>query len=280
MRRLLLLGLGTFAVAAASSASAADLPPPIPTKAPPAPVAYYNWTGFYIGANGGGGWGHDSFSGTQTTLLGPTAFSGTSNSSGPLAGGQIGFNYEFPTTHIVIGIEADGDWANIVGAPSSCSTFTTGVLTGVTAGCAANHVTLQDFGTVRGRLGYAWNNVLLYGTGGWAWANTSGNSGVTCLGPTCPATPSPIPFTGGTATFSNSLTSGWTAGGGLEWGFLPHWTARIEYLHLQFNDVGTSYTSTPLILGVLPSPATTHVSTNSGVEVVRVGVNYLFNFGP
>jgi outer membrane immunogenic protein len=276
MRRLLLLVLATIVIAAVTPAKAADLPPPIPTKAPPAPVPYYNWTGFYIGANGGGGWGHTNYSGTQTTPFGPTGFSASRSTSGPLAGGQVGFNYEFPTTHVVIGVEADGDWANIVGASNGCATFTGGALTGLPAGCATSHETLQDFGTVRGRLGYAWNNVLLYGTGGWAWGNSSGNNGATCLGVGCPGVS--LPFTGGTANFSNTL-SGWTAGGGIEWGFLPHWTARIEYLHLEFDNVGTSYSSTAAIFGV-PGTSTTHVSSNNGVEVVRVGINYLFNFGP
>jgi len=87
-----------------------------------------------------------------------------------------------------------------------------------------------------------------------------------------------LPFTGGAASFSNTL-SGWTAGGGVEWGFAPHWTARVEYLHLEFDNVGTSYSTTAAILGV-PGTTTTHVSSNNGVEVVRVGINYLFNFGP
>jgi outer membrane immunogenic protein len=276
MRIRLFAALGVTALAAMQSANAADMgPPPMVTKAPPPVVVpLYNWTGFYIGANGGGGWGHDSLSGTQATVFGPTAFTGSSNSSGGLAGGQIGVNYQFPT-RIVIGIEADGDWANIKASGSGCSTFTGGVFTGFTAGCASNSVTLNDFGTVRGRVGYAWNNVLLYGTGGWAWGNSSGTSGVTCLGGFCPG--ATIPFTGGGATFSNFL-SGWTAGGGIEVGFLPNWTVRVEYLHLEFDGINTTYSSTATTaLGT--STTTTSVSSNHGIEVVRAGVNYLFNFG-
>jgi outer membrane immunogenic protein len=94
--RATLAATAILAVFAASSASAADLP--MPTKAPPPPPPpIFSWTGFYIGANGGGGWGHESYGLTQVTPFGLTAGTCSGNSSGGLFGGQIGFNYEFPT---------------------------------------------------------------------------------------------------------------------------------------------------------------------------------------
>jgi len=132
---------------------------------------------------------------------------------------------------------------------------------------------------VRGRLGYAWNNVFLYGTGGWAWGNSSGTSTTTCVSPVAPYCPgSAYKFMGGVATFSNTL-SGWTAGAGIEWGFLPNWTLRLEYLHLEFDNTATNYTETITYIPGGPVPSKTAISSNYGVDVVRVGLNYLFNWG-
>jgi outer membrane immunogenic protein len=276
----LLIAVAALGLFAASGAKAADLPLRAPPPPPP-PVPYFSWTGFYIGVNGGGGSANDSFSGTQTTIFGPTSFGGSGNFVGAVAGGQGGFNYEFPI-HVVIGVEGDGDWANLGNALSACSTFSAGPFTGFPAGCATNNLTLNSFETVRGRLGYAFDtgsnwapSALLYATGGWAWGQSSGNSTLTCLGVGCPA--ASLLFTGGGASFSDR-ENGWVAGAGFEWAIFQHWTARIEYLHLQFNNVSTNYsTTTTSNLGT--STATTHISSNDGVNVVRFGVNYLFNFG-
>lgn len=189
----------------------------------------YGWAGFYLGANGGGGWANQSSSLTGAGTFGgapvTTVGSGSASGSGGLAGGQIGFNYEFPI-HIVLGVEADVDLAHIGASSSGCNTVTSFPFAGIILGCGLSNNSLNDFGTIRGRLGYAWNNnVLVFGTGGWAWGNSSGNFSLTCLtegAPVCPA-PSPLPFTGGTASFSNTL-SGRAAGGGVEWMFLPRWT--------------------------------------------------------
>jgi len=276
MRAPLIAVFGIVALAALQSASAADIEQPY-VKAP-APVPVFNWTGFYIGANIGGASSTQNFNGTQATTSGSTAFSGTAGSTadgGTVAGGEIGFNYEFPM-RVVVGVEADGSWANLVSTIGSCSTFTSGLFTGQQAGCATTNTTLNNFETVRGRLGYAlpWGPIMVYGTGGWARASVSGSSTLNCLGPGCA-----VPFTGGTASFSNS-PSGWTAGGGVEWAFLPSWTLRMEYLHLEFDNVSTSYSSTT----VSPPPigantATTHITSNNGVQVWRIGVSYLFHLG-
>jgi outer membrane immunogenic protein len=271
MRQRVSASVAIFSLAVIGAASAADLP--LPTKEPP-PYPVYNWTGFYFGANGGGGWSHDSFTQTGFSALGDTTFSGTRTGSGGLAGGQIGFNYEFPNRW-VLGIEADADWANISGASSGCPIFSTGPFTGLVSGCGTAGVTLNDFGTVRGRVGYAFNNVLVYGSGGWAWGNSSGRTALTCLGFACPG--ASTAFTGGTASFSNS-PSGWTAGAGIEWGFLPNWSIRVEYLHVEFDNISTNY-GTTITTGLGPAATTAHVSTNSGIDIARVGINYLFNFG-
>ena len=280
MNKLLPVVVATLAFFAASGAKAADAA--LPMKASPTPIEPpFSWTGFYLGANGGGGsaWSHSRV--TQATPFGPTSFCCGFGLAGGILGGQTGFNYEFPS-HWLIGIEGDGDWAQISRSSSGCPIFTGGPFTGFTAGCATNNVTLNSFETVRGRLGYAFNtgssfspSVLLYGTGGWAWGQLSGNSTTTCLGVFCPG--ASVPFTGGGASF-NDTANGWTAGAGLEIAFARHWTARFEFLHLQFNNVGTSFstiTASP-VLGT--GTATTHISSNVNVDVVRIGVNYLFNW--
>jgi outer membrane immunogenic protein len=272
---LLFAAAGFLAINAIQVANAADMgAPPMPTKAPILPPPLFNWTGFYIGGNVGGGWGHENFSGTDTNAAGVAAYSGSATSSGALGGGQIGLNYEFPNQW-VIGVEADGDWADIRGTSSACGTYVTGALIGTVAGCGSNNATLNDFGTVRGRLGYAWNNVLFYGTGGWAWGNVSGTHTQTCVGAGCPG--ASLPFTGGGASLSNSL-SGWTAGAGVEWGFLPNWTLRLEYLHLEFDNVATSYNSV-VTINAVQFPLAHATSSSGGVDLVRVGLNYLFNWG-
>jgi outer membrane immunogenic protein len=84
-----------------------------------------------------------------------------------------------------------------------------------------------------------------------------------------PATPAPVSV--------DVNPSGWAAGGGVEWAFLPNWTLRAEYLHLQFDGVTEDRSKS----GIIPSLfITSHVSSNVGVDLVRVGMNYLFNWGP
>ena len=168
MRATPIAAAGVLAIMAVASANAADIVPPQVSKerplwplAPPV-VPAYNWTGFYIGGNLGGGWARTDFSGTGSAVF-PTipltvasTFAGTPNSRGILGGGQIGYNYQFPI-HWVLGIEADIDGAGITGSVNTCATATTGGI----AGCQTSSSRLNDFGTLRGRVGYSWNNVLL-----------------------------------------------------------------------------------------------------------------------
>jgi outer membrane immunogenic protein len=172
-------------------------------------------------------------------------------------------------TNWVAGIEADIDAAHINSSTSACFT---GVVNEI---CGIRDTDIKDFGTVRGRLGYAFNNVLLYGTGGWAWGHGNNTTQITCVGPGCPGTSllprSPAPFS------ADVNLNGWAAGGGVEWAFLPNWTLRAEYLHLQFDGVTEDSSShAPVAVPVL---LTSHVSSNVRVDIARVGVNYLFNWG-
>jgi outer membrane immunogenic protein len=259
---------------AANAADLAAKPPPPPPPMAPIP-AYFNWTGFYVGGNFGGGWANDSISGSSAFTAGGTTvgstFSGNNNYSGILGGGQIGANYEFPGNW-VIGFEADVDASSLSGSTNNCAT---NAVVG-TVGCSSVNTKINDFGTVRGRVGYAANNILFYGTGGWAWGQSSTTSSLSCVSAAglCPGTSAT--FTGGSASASTTATNGWAAGAGVEWAFNRNWTLRVEYLHLQFNGIAETFTSSGTVGGV-PFTSTSSSSTNSSDDIVRVGVNYLFH---
>jgi outer membrane immunogenic protein len=142
------IAAGCFAIAAlvtAQCAAAADLSvAPLYKAPPPAMAPAYNWSGFYLGVNGGGGWGH-SYWDTSSDRIGL---------SGGLVGGTAGYNWQIGSA--VLGLEGDIDWANLKGTNSS---------TLCPAGCSTSDTWLS---TVRGRAGYAFGSVLPYVTGGLA----------------------------------------------------------------------------------------------------------------
>jgi outer membrane immunogenic protein len=239
MKRM--LWAGAFALLVGGQALAADLPPPPP--APRAPATYvpttvpvYNWSGIYIGANGGYSYGTSSWSDPTGALLIPpgAVATGNFNPKGWLAGGTIGANYQF-WGGAVLGVEADWDWSNLNG-----TTSTPGVC--LPGGCE----TKADWmSTVRGRAGWAFDRVLLYGTGGAAFA----------------------PIQAGFNGFPLQSTTqvGWTAGAGLEFAFAPNWTAKAEYL---YADLG-SFTCTVDCFG--------NTSVKFTDNIIRAGVNFKFN---
>jgi outer membrane immunogenic protein len=235
-RSVIALLAGALSFGAVQVASAADMP----VKAPMAPVAVaYNWTGFYIGINGGGA------SGTGYWDYVPAAATNQNHTiSGGLIGGTIGYNWQFPATNWVVGLEADWDWAKISGSAScpnpafSCQTKT------------------SSLGTFRGRVGYAMNNILFYGTGGLAWAQHQAQT-VLLTGGAVPPSGTP---TNGTTTNA----TGYTLGGGIEYGFMPHWSAKIEGLYVSFPS------KTTLVDNGLA------VSTHDQFGVFRAGINYRF----
>jgi outer membrane immunogenic protein len=273
--RALVIAAGVLAIAVLN-ASAADINrKPVLTKAPPvqpAPVsAVYNWTGFYIGGNVGYGWSHRDFSntitGTSPTLHNSATNSGTDDGKGWLGGGHVGFNYQF-LNNWVAGIEADIDAANISSSTSACFTALVGISI-----CGTRDTDVKDFGTVRGRLGYAINNVLVYGTGGWAWGHGTNTTQITCIGLGCPGV-STVPATSPAPARVDVNPSGWAAGAGVEWAFVPNWTIRAEYLHLQFDGVTEDRSKSGALQGLF---ITTHVSSNLGIDLARVGLSYQFH---
>jgi outer membrane immunogenic protein len=228
-------------------AQAADLgPAPAPVyKAPPVVAPPFSWTGFYIGGNLGAAWQNGSLT---DTVLGVNASANNNATFG--GGGQLGANYQFNS--FVVGVEGDFDWfANNNNSVAVLGTTITG----------SNDD--RWLTTLTGRLGYAVDRVLFYGKGGGAWVG-SNNFTVTNLA------------TGSSVSFANDNTNtGWTAGAGVEWAFYNNWTARLEY-----DYVGLSNTTltVPATSPVLPGDVfTTH---NRNIQLVTVGINYLFNWSP
>jgi outer membrane immunogenic protein len=122
--------------------------------------------------------------------------------SGDLAGGQLGFNYQ--VGNFVVGLEGDGDWADIFHAVNAAAP---GVPLSAT-------LTNDALASLRGRFGFALDRVLVFATAGGGWGH--GTLSGTVLGATAS---------------SSAWQTGWSAGGGVEWAFFPNWTARLEYLH-------------------------------------------------
>jgi outer membrane immunogenic protein len=267
MKKFLAAATALMALTATGAAWAADLPPPVPFKAPP-PPAWYDWTGFYIGANGGYSWGRAS---TTITAPGLPAFSGSQDVNGGLGGGQIGYNWQF-NHNWVVGLEADfqgtGQSGN-AGLPTVVTTPAIAVLalpSTTTTGTISQK--LPWFGTVRGRLGVEpANGWLLYGTGGLAYGEVDTSTSVTATTGFAGAPPIAVVTTGSSA---HNIQAGWTLGAGVEYAFLPRWSVKLEYLYV---DLG-SFTNTLTGTGAYPTlVSSTHFTDN----IFRAGINY--NFG-
>lgn len=174
MKKIAFLAAALFALGFSASANAADVPVRGPVyKAAPAPV--FNWTGFYIGGHVGYGWAEDNAGNTADGFLG---------------GLQAGYNWQF-SRNFVFGLETDFAWTDVT---------------------SAANVSLNYVGTVRGRLGYAADNLLIYGTGGYAYTK-----------------------------LSTGLTGdGYALGAGLEWALNRSWSAKVEYMfhNLDFGAAG------------------------------------------
>jgi outer membrane immunogenic protein len=236
MKRVALL---STLIVVGNSAWAADLPLP-----PPVPVAplYHTWTGFYIGGNLGATVGTASFS---YSLLPPSSFS-SSGVSSFIGGGQLGVDYEFGGG-VVVGAEAMFDWLADTPTNFTASNLRVGTATGT--------INNRWLSTVTGKLGYAWDRLLVYGKGGGAWIGTDNSL-------TVGATPAGVSV--------NSGSQGWTAGAGVEWAFAPRWSVRAEYDFIGLQN--QSFT----VSGVPRTPfAGDRISINNrNMQMITVGLNY------
>ncbi|WFU14520.1 outer membrane beta-barrel protein [Bradyrhizobium sp. CB3481] len=206
MKNLLLVTASIAAFGAAVPALGADLAAqPVYTRAPPPAVAapIYDWSGYYLGMNGGLGTSHNSWDFAGVTP------EGSHDAIGATIGGQIGYRWQ--SGPVVFGVEGQGNWADFSGSNVSLA-FPANI----------NGTKTDAFGLITGQVGYAFNNVLLYAKGG---AAVTGNT-------------YQINSAGALLASSDGARWGGTVGVGVEVGFAPNWSLGVEYDHL-FRQEGT-----------------------------------------
>ncbi|MBS7540287.1 outer membrane protein [Ancylobacter lacus] len=258
MKKILLASAAFGLLLPVATASAADMAYPV--KAAPAPVIVpvFTWTGFYLGANAGYGGG--DFDYPYSAYAGPFDASGSidTNASGFLGGGQIGYNFQLDN-NVVVGVEADIMWSGIDGEVSgNTSLYAFDDYVGSLGTKVGSEV--EWFGTVRARLGYAWDQLLVYGTGGLAYGSVKSHASLS------------LQDDSGAQVFSGSLSNdevewGWTIGGGLEYALNSNWTFKTEYLYVDLGNQNYSWAGDGAGLS-------TEVETK--FHVVRAGLNYKF----
>jgi outer membrane immunogenic protein len=247
MKKLLLTTTALIAVAAAGAASAADLPVKAPPMQPIVAPVYYNWTGFYIGGQVGEVRAHDDASiqnpGVPVAIFLPF----TVDMSSVIGGVHAGYNQQFGW--FVIGVEGSVDGANLQ------KTFTVGICP-LFCGTATTKLDVQ--GSVRGRVGVAFDRVLIYATGGFATTTITNTYDTTAFG-------------GGFASISTSRT-GPTAGGGIQYAVTNNLSVRGEYRHTDFG----SFIDKSSVAFFPATNLNRHITENQA----QVGLSYKFDWGP
>lgn len=241
----------------AGAASAADLPSrkEAPVFVPP---PAFSWTGPYVGLNIGGGWldrHHDNNWGWGW------GWNNNNNSDGGVVGGvTLGWNYQLSPL-FVVGLETDFQGTSI-GSSNDNNWWGLGWND-------FNRVRVPWFGTVRGRVGIALldSRLLIYGTGGFAYGEVDPR------------------FNWWWGNNNNDVRGGWTAGGGVEWAFLPNWSAKVEYLYTELNNNNNNNNwglFTPIFFpNTFPFPGfgawNWNWNRHTRINTVRAGINYHFN---
>jgi outer membrane immunogenic protein len=209
-------------------------------KAPPpaAPVYLSDWAGFYIGINGGYGWGDTKFDAPFGFL--------DAKPKGGVFGGHAGYNWQYGS--VVGGVEVDFDGADIKQSGVSTGVITVTINGVPTRFPESRSIKIDELATARGRLGYViFPSVLAYGTAGIAWGHSNAE------------------FSGGPVFSSSNVNEfGWTAGAGLEYKLVEHLLLRAEYLHYDFAKATFS------------RPELSPVNAATKVDVVRGGLSYKF----
>jgi outer membrane immunogenic protein len=241
MKKFLLGAAGFVALVLTAPASAADLAARPYTKAPPMIAAIYDWSGFYIGANGG--WGSSRNCWDFLPVAGGVTPEGCHDATGGVAGGQVGYRWQ--SGGWVFGLEAQGNWADLRGSNISLAAPAPG---------AINRSKIDAFGLFTGQIGYAWSNALLYVKGGAAVTDSRydiRNAATNVL----------------IANTGDQTRWGGTIGAGVEYGFAPNWSAGVEYDHIFSQDKNLTFTA----------PGGVLVQTDrvrQDVDLVTARVNY------
>ena len=272
-------------------AGAADIARPVYKAPVVAPPPAFTWTGFYVGGHVGGIRGRDSFSAVRDVVfpgfvtlggfapaipglvLVPSRFGtvgGVSASDTSFkGGGQLGYNWQVGS--FLLGLEGDASWTRIRAGVTQnvADPFLIATLTG-------NYTTEVDWtASLRARVGVTFDRVLLYATGGAAFAGGRVNSSFTLVNPITGIF-APIPFSGTTTASSNFSDVGWTVGGGIEWAFANNWSIAGEYRHSDYGSHGVTLANTdpagPGSLGILPVTVSRHLKTDEAT----LRLNYRF----
>jgi outer membrane immunogenic protein len=293
LHRILLASAGAMALSAAARA-AEPLPPP----PPPPPL----WTGFYAGLNAGVSWLGSTGTNVSTfnafdipfpvhpdgegpgAALGQTGTAPLGNNAGIIAGGQIGYNYQFGPSFLV-GIEADIQGLGVRGHGTFTRTGFEAFDIDVppddgTLNTIRTEKTVDWLGTVRGRLGWLVTpTFLLFGDGGFAYGGVTSNTNLQSLWTFPQIDTVGEQWVPGFGSLANTR-SGWTAGGGAEWLFLPNWSLKVEYLYYDLGSVQYGLNTQSINFGVprLETVNISRISTRFNGNIVRVGLNYHFNW--
>jgi outer membrane immunogenic protein len=275
------------AVVFSQIAWAADMPVKAPRYAP-AP-GLYDWTGFYIGGNVGYSLGNadTDFNAAPLTVniinnppisaVNIPGFVGSESvkPGGIIGGAQIGYNLQF-ASHWVAGFEADIQASAEKAGTNLSNPFRFNVPGGagssLVAGTAVTdyEAKIAWFGTLRGRVGYAWDRVMLYATGGLAYGEVQMGGTNTVSG-----TVFGLPVSSTVALGHSQINPGWTVGAGVEAALVDHWTWKAEYLYVDLGSLDDPDVPGPRITSVTGGQTLTR--THYTDNILRVGLNYKFH---
>ncbi|KYK45012.1 hypothetical protein A1D31_12450 [Bradyrhizobium liaoningense] len=245
MNKILFGAISAMALGLAAPASAADLAARPYTKAP-APVAtIYDWSGFYIGINGGGGTSRKCWD-FVTPATGVLVGEGCHNATGGTVGGQVGYRWQ--STNWVFGFEGQGNWADFTGDNISA-------VSGL-----RNQSTIDSFGLITGQIGYAWNNVLLYVKGGAAVVGDRYRTYDVATG---------LEF-----DRANETRWGGTLGVGVEFGFAPNWSVGFEYDHIFLGHRTIDFTGSGNFVAAPLGAFTASNRIGQDVDIGLIRLNY------
>jgi outer membrane immunogenic protein len=261
MKKLLIAGVALTALIG-TPVLAADMA----LKAPPPPAPVFSWSGCYLGVNAGLGWGRDTNGFGTAVISGATEGGGLEfppeagpynhSTSGGVAGGQVGCNYQ-TQSNWVVGVEGEVFWSGIKGSlqtaedasdPGSFTRFT-----------SQN----RSDADIALRLGYAWGRNLLYGKVGGAWGNFRygewhddfGSDNNPACTPACNVN-------------INQTRSGLLLGAGWEYAFQNNWSFKVEYNYIDFGSATIAYPA--------PSASMQSFSVRDINQIVKAGVNFKF----
>lgn len=254
MKKILVAAVGLLALGAAP-ALAADLP----VKAKPVPVMpVWNWSGFYIGFNGGGAQSHDCLNLNSVGGVPVNVNEGCHDAAGGVVGGQIGYRWQW-APNWVFGVEAQGDWAGLKGQSVSQATAPFALF--------SDQTKIDALGLFTGQIGYSFNgwaanSMLVYVKGGAAVVDDRYNG--------------LFPAVGG-VVFDSARETRWggTVGAGIEMGLAPGWSFAVEYDHIFLGTDNNTFTFVPPFAGVVSR----NDAIRQDIDMLTARVNYTFNWG-